>query len=169
MLEDNDFHSLGVYPILSAVQNSNALRILNLNGNALDDTIAVWLANVLDATRALTELHLARNSLTEKSLGDLSSAIASNDTIDYLDLSWNKIRGPPGPYGGTPVGVFAKALKENVRLKVLNLAWNGLGPDGGCAFADMLQLNEVNPALFLKFSQLIQFSSIFQFISTKQD
>ena len=34
------------------------------------------------------------------------------------------------------------AFQENVRLKSLNLAWNGLGLEGGAAVADALMTNQ---------------------------
>lgn len=111
--------TLGSYPVINAAQNSSALRILDLSGNSIGDEAGVWLGALVEYNRALTELRLAHNELSESALGALSAAVAGNDTLDVLDLSWNRIRAIATGLSGGVRGVqqFANALKENVRLK----------------------------------------------------
>lgn len=115
--------TLGSYPVINAAQNSNALRILDLSGNAIGDEAGTWLGALLEYNRALAELRLAHNELSEAALGTLASAVAGNDTLDVLDLSWNRIRAATTGLSGGVRGVqqFASALKENVRLKYAHL------------------------------------------------
>ena len=47
----------------------------------------------LQKSKYLTELSLSRNNIDSKGARILAGAIASNDILEYLDLSWNKIRG----------------------------------------------------------------------------
>ena len=111
--------TLGSYPVINGAQNSNALRILDLSGNSIGDLAGTWLSALVEYNRALSELRLAHNELYEEALSALSAAVAGNDTLDVLDLSWNRIRATTTGLSGGVRGAqqFANALKENVRLK----------------------------------------------------
>ena len=64
----------------------------------------------------------------------LGPAIDANGGLEYLNLSWNHLRGK----GGIAIG---RGLRANCSLKTLNLSWNGFADEGAAAVGESLKEN----------------------------
>ncbi|NXF47795.1 LR74A protein, partial [Oceanites oceanicus] len=62
--------------------------------------------------------------------------LASNTTLEILDLSWNHLRRK----GTVALGT---GLRGNGALKILNLSWNGIGNEGALALGEALKINNM--------------------------
>ncbi|KYO25379.1 leucine-rich repeat-containing protein 74A isoform B [Alligator mississippiensis] len=61
---------------------------------------------------------------------------ANNETLEFLNLSWNHLRMKGA------VAVSA-GLRVNGTLKILDLSWNGFGNEGALALGEALKVNNV--------------------------
>ena len=96
------------------------ISTLVLAGNRFGDQAAIALAGPLGNAPALTQLDLRDCAIGCPGVSELADYLAVNDSIQMLDLSWNRIRSK----GGIAV---AKCLSENQTLTDLDLSWNGIG------------------------------------------
>lgn len=64
----------------------------------------------------------------------LGPAIDANSGLEYLNLSWNHLRGK----GGIAIG---RGLRANCSLQTLDLSWNGLADEGAAAVGESLKEN----------------------------
>lgn len=64
----------------------------------------------------------------------LGPAIDANGGLEYLNLSWNHLRGK----GGIAIG---KGLRANCSLQILDLSWNGFADEGAAAVGESLKEN----------------------------
>ena len=96
------------------------ISTLVLAGNRFGDQATIALAGPLGNAPALTQLDLRDCAIGCPGVSELADYLAVNDSIQMLDLSWNRIRSK----GGIAV---AKCLSENQTLTDLDLSWNGIG------------------------------------------
>lgn len=145
-LKDNDhLHTLvlnglvddlAALALADAVQNSTALRNLDLNGNAVGNEGAQALAGVA-ANGALETLSLHDNAIGAEGARHVAHALrASASRVHTLDLGSN------GMVGDTGAGHLARALPHAPALLTLVLAANGIGDSGASALASALQSND---------------------------
>nr|KAG5711604.1 hypothetical protein BaRGS_016786 [Batillaria attramentaria] len=141
VLANNSLNGEGLEALAEAVPGARRLRSLDLSGNGLCDRDVVSICRVIEETDCISELILHHNELGQCGVA-LGNAIAINDTITSLNLSWNHIRGV-GAVG------LAKGVGRNSRLTSVNFAWNGFGYEGCAALAQALRQNSTLQVLDL--------------------
>jgi len=82
----------------------------------------------------LLELNLSGNEINDRDCVSVGSALLTNDGLNVLNLSYNKI-------GDAGAKEIAAALKLHT-LSVLDISYNVIGPGGGTDFGKMLRHNE---------------------------
>ena len=101
------------------------LQDLNLAQNGINDnqieTLCIGLESIPNTS--LTKLNLSKNQITDSGIKHIAWLFDKCDGISNiaeLYLGWNKISGP----GAASV---AQIMRQNPKLKVMDLCWNGLG------------------------------------------
>ena len=79
----------GIAAVLSL--NTN-LQVLNLNGNKLEVTGIIKIANSLQSTSTLTELYLSDNNITGEAADDIANILSLNSSIKVLNLNRNNLK-----------------------------------------------------------------------------
>ncbi|XP_078323359.1 uncharacterized protein LOC111123633 isoform X3 [Crassostrea virginica] len=115
------------------LKTSNTVQKLDLSNNELTDRDAQAVCRIIQENESIMELILSHNNLGESGVA-IGEAIANNDTMRSLDLSWNHIR-VTGAVG------LAKGVKNNCQLEKLSVAWNGFGFEGSVAIGKLLEHN----------------------------
>ncbi|CBN74609.1 Hypothetical leucine rich repeat protein [Ectocarpus siliculosus] len=128
--------------IMVAVATNTTLKTLNLSGNNMGGT----------SDLIASHHHQQRGSAASAAAGvggsggevggadrltggaSVALALDSNNSLTYLDLSWNKI----GEINAAPIGL---ALENNHALRWLSLAGNRLGDQGAFSLGEALGVN----------------------------
>ena len=98
--------------------------VINLRGRDLTDANLVDLTKVLRESTVLKKLHLDYNDITLDNNGRVfTKALASNRTIEVLNLSWNKI-------SSQGITLLAGALGDNKSLVEVYLSHNNIDENG---------------------------------------
>jgi len=127
-LSSNRFQGVrGGLKVVQLIGRCKHITELNLNGNAVGDSVVEELCNLLERQCPdLSGLGLARCNLghTPRGGNALASLISMALQLNSLDLNWNLLHGE-GAHA------FLKALLDNSfaagKLRRLSLAWNRLG------------------------------------------
>ncbi|XP_076446336.1 uncharacterized protein LOC143283845 [Babylonia areolata] len=133
VLSDNQLSGEGLDTLVPSICDSKVLRTLDLSGNGLCDRDSASLCRLIENAECITDLILHHNELGQCGVA-LGSALAENDTITHLNISWNHIRGA-GAVG------LAKGIGKNSTLSRVNFAWNGFGYEGCVALSHALATN----------------------------
>ena len=170
-------NSLGssVMVILQALKENSKLQVLNLNNNNMTGDVAEDLANVIKNNLSLEELYLSNNSLGPSAIvilkalkessklqmlnlndnnmtgavaEDLAYVIKSNPDLEELYLSDNSF--------GSSVMMIVQALKENSKLKILNLSKNDINGEVAEGLATVIRNNSSLQKLYLFSNSLKQ-------------
>ncbi|CAM6074117.1 unnamed protein product [Sphagnum tenellum] len=133
---DRSICDSGCEALLRVIKNNEKLTELDLSGCNIykgND-----LAQIVRSATFLKRLSLEWNSLglARTGISALSSAIASNRSLQEVDLRSNRI-------GPSTAAALAHALRSNFSLTCLDLRWNEIGPGGAAALIGMLQKNHV--------------------------
>ncbi|CAM9286721.1 unnamed protein product [Ectocarpus sp. 4 AP-2014] len=129
--------------IMVAVATNTTLKTLNLSGNNMggtSDLIAPHHHQQQAGSAASAAAGVGGSGGevggADRLTGGASVALAldSNNSLTYLDLSWNKI----GEINAAPIGL---ALENNHALRWLSLAGNRLGDQGGFSLGEALGVN----------------------------
>ncbi|KAH9554652.1 hypothetical protein CY35_08G074500 [Sphagnum magellanicum] len=133
---DRSICDSGCEALLRVIKNNEKLTELDLSGCNIykgND-----LAQIVRRATFLKRLSLEWNSLglARTGISALSSAIASNRSLQEVDLRSNRI-------GPSTAAALAHALRSNFSLTCLDLRWNEIGPGGAAALIGMLQKNHV--------------------------
>ncbi|CAH1264116.1 NLRC3 [Branchiostoma lanceolatum] len=133
-LANNKLGSVGAQAICEMLQENTTLKAINLAGNEFRDKDGQLFVDALQNNFQLKEVDLSGNLFSDGE--HLGNAIAANDSVVHLDLSWNQLRGR---------GALAicNGLKLNTTLKSLDVSWNGFADEGALGFAEALKLNNV--------------------------
>ncbi|XP_061165315.1 leucine-rich repeat-containing protein 74A-like [Saccostrea echinata] len=115
------------------LSTSNTLQKLDLSHNDLKDRDANSVCKIIQENESILDLILAHNNLGDSGVA-IGIALAENDILQSLDLSWNHIR-VVGAVG------LANGVRKNTNLKTLIVAWNGFGFEGSVATGKLLQNN----------------------------
>ncbi|KAL8617171.1 hypothetical protein ACOMHN_014341 [Nucella lapillus] len=133
VLTEDQLSGEGLDSLVPALCQAKSLRSLDLSGNGLCDRDTKSLCQLIEDAECITELILHHNQLGQCGAA-LGNALAENDTITSLNLSWNHIRGA-GAVG------LARAIGKNSTLNRVNFAWNGFGYEGSVALGHALATN----------------------------
>ncbi|XP_078676218.1 uncharacterized protein LOC144913403 isoform X1 [Branchiostoma floridae x Branchiostoma belcheri] len=137
-LANNKLGSVGAQAICEMLQENTTLKALNLAGNEFRDKDGQLFVDALQNNYQLKEVNLSYNLFSDGE--HIGNAIAANDSMVQLDLSWNQLRGK---------GALAicNGLKLNTTLKCLDVSWNGFADEGALGFAEALKFNNVLTSL----------------------
>jgi Ran GTPase-activating protein (RanGAP) involved in mRNA processing and transport len=153
-LASNQLSSHGLDAIASPLLKSKVqLGALDLSDNRICHLKpASPLINLLKACTSLTRLNLSRSLVqaTDADLAVLSNGLATNRSIQWLDLSHNKISST----GATEA--LRVVLEENPKLTSISLAWNGLCGRGACNIIQGVLASRTIATLDLSFNALGQ-------------
>ncbi|XP_077321225.1 NACHT, LRR and PYD domains-containing protein 3-like [Lithobates pipiens] len=140
--------------LASGIRNNKTLRTLNLSKNTLEGPHFRDLMEAL-TTSKIEELQLSYNRLTDSSCAHLASGIRYNQTLRTLDLYGNNLEGPcfinlmealtksqietlqlsSNHLTGSSCPHLASGIRNNQKLRILNLSWNNLE---GPYFSDLM-------------------------------
>lgn len=126
----------------TALKRNETLRLLQLDGNGLQDDAAVLLGEVLEVNTAITSLDLDSNSIGDQGISRVAQALRKNSRLQELQLQCNQVSSS----GGAALG---KALKVNATLRELSLHGNPLSDAGAEAIANALSTNNALRCLSL--------------------
>lgn len=118
--------SKGLGSILNALCEGSNITVLNLKGNNINGPSVAQLGQVLVHNNTLRVLNIEWNSLGSHvdSFTKFCDGLIKNYNIEELDLRYNQI----SPYCAE---ALSRVLKFNKSLRILNLAWNTIGLQGG--------------------------------------
>ncbi|KAI3647599.1 hypothetical protein MP228_007820 [Amoeboaphelidium protococcarum] len=135
-LSDCQMGDDGCIVLCQALKHSDNVQKLDLKGNNIRTDGALALAQYVKLSNTLTWLSLEWNQigLWETAMQSLADGIAINCSIQYLNLSNNKI-GPDGCLA------LYEAMKSNKSLVNLDLRWNNIGLNGGKQLVKMFHHN----------------------------
>jgi Ran GTPase-activating protein (RanGAP) involved in mRNA processing and transport len=129
----------GVESIAKAFVTNNVCRDLNLSSNFMSLKSAKALEEVLAVNTTLKKLDLSHNALYEDdAIVSVLKGLAQNEALQYLDLSWNSLRGE------ALTKVLSKSIKSS-KLKILKMEHNRMST---------FELRKL--AIGLKFSKTIE-------------
>ena len=137
---DYGMHDGAAVPLANALVENSTLKHLDLSRGD-DVTVEGWLAfsralRALSINSALKILDLTCTGIDDRAVDSLADALARNETLEELDLSYNA--------GVTPIGWtnFSAVLSTNSVMKTLRLEDNRVAEDHVViAFADALRRN----------------------------
>lgn len=125
--------------LVKAFRTNEFCQELNLSSNCLSLNSSVAFEEVLVLNRTLRKLDLSHNSFYEDdAIVNILKGLQQNESLDYLDLSWNALCGEP----------FGKILSRSIKssmLKVIKMEHNQM---------QTFELKKL--ALGLKFSKTIE-------------
>lgn len=151
-LSENKVDSVTAQALQSFLRNSTCqLKVLRLSGADVDDFEVATFCHALENNVSLTDLDLSHNyigSVSEKNISSnnansssqetepigasaISAALCKNQSIQILDLSWNKM----GPYSAD---ALSTALSQSNCLLRLILSYNNIKDDGAEAIGGAL-------------------------------
>ena len=134
--------------VTKGVLASSSLWVLSLSGNQMTDAAAFALARALsENSQQIMDLTLCSMMLSYAAGGKLAEAIKTNSTLQWLDLSRNKIRDATATK-------LATSLKFNSALRTLNLAWARITYVGAEALASALMTNSTLQTLKLSSNEI---------------
>jgi len=134
-LGENKLGTSGAKSLGDMLHSNVNLKEVFLSGNSFSDKDIEHFTDVMKDFR-LTHFDLSKNCIGEKGGQLLGPAIGANESLEFLNVSWNNLRRR----GAIAV---AHGLKNNVMLKQLNLAWNGFGDEGAVALGEALRNNTI--------------------------
>ena len=147
-LERNQLGDRSASVVLEAVAVHPSLTKLDLSDNMLGDrpgnVFGAALSEFLQTNEMVEYLDLSYNRIgTNRAAAEqLAEGVAVNSTVKQLDLSMNAMRDR----GGCAIG---SALRYNTGLVELNLKENSIGEKGAMVIADALKENKVLEQLTL--------------------
>ena len=133
--------------LVQALQRTQSLCYLRLRNTGLDAKGVVLLSTVMATQNTIELLDVGENQIGNKGVIALAKCLESNNTLRVLFF---------GTVGATTEGGIhlANSLRRNSRLQVLIMKDDSLGPQSGKTFASMLKLNSSLSCLVLDYCDL---------------
>ena len=103
--------------LCKSMRKNTSLQTLGLSYNNMDDSVAIYVADMLYRNKCLVKVYLGANDFTPLTGGMIGVAIMNNKTVELLDLSRNRLKSA----GFWPL---AEALSETKVLTTLDLRHN---------------------------------------------
>ena len=123
-LGDNVFTGRGLDIVLHDVLLPGKVQIeaLNLSKNRFDDVALIPLVQALEHNQlpSMTELDIGRCQLGDDTGKAIGAMLASNTSLSWLSLSWNKFRK-------AGADAVAAGLLDNANITSIDLSWNSFG------------------------------------------
>lgn len=130
----------GTDALAAALRGHSVLEDLCLERNQLGDRCASVVLEALAAHPSLTKLDLSDNMLGDRPGNVFGMALyeflQTNEMVEYLDLSYNRIGTNRAAAEQLAAGVAA-----NSTVKYLDLSMNAMRDRGGCALGSALRFN----------------------------
>jgi hypothetical protein len=128
--------------LMGAVYESS-LEKLVLAHNNVGSMTGVRCADVLRDLWSLQELQLQWNDIRGQGAMAIARALAVNETITSLDLSWNGFGGNQGNGGSEDAAacVLGTSLRSNKTLRQLGLQYNNIGSRGFICLSSAIRHN----------------------------
>lgn len=133
-LADSFIGDAGCLVLARFVKEKTGVKTLDLRGNNIGAEGMKTVAGLLKPPTALEDLNLEWNN-AHLGLAPLAEALATNSTLQTLDLRNNKL----GPEASAQL---ARALATNTTLQKLDLRWNDLGLEGVKPFISLLEARQ---------------------------
>ena len=138
-LGGNQFDAEDAQAIADLLRNNTSLKNLLISVNQIGDDGLLAIADALRANQTLQELGVASNGISIRGANKLLQVIAGHASINNLDLGYlpsTKVLGAEANSLGDAGGIAAaKMLRENRRIRRLNLVKTGIGETGRSALA----------------------------------
>ncbi|XP_063078901.1 leucine-rich repeat-containing protein 74A-like [Engraulis encrasicolus] len=144
-LSYNNLQTDGAENVAKMLMEDTAIKVLKLSGNGFVDEASKYFADALATHFQVKSLDLSHNQFCENE--HLGHMLASNESLETLNLSWNFLR-----MGGAVA--LCNGLKVNVTLKHLDLSHNGFGNEGAQAVGDALRHNNTLLSLDLSSNRI---------------
>ena len=149
-LRDCQLGPKAVEIISETLKVNNALETLHLTNNKFGDEGAKSIAKALAINKSLLTIDLGGNDITKLGEAQISTAIQLNNTLYMLDMSKcfgkftgnNKIKGQD----------FAKGLKENKTLSLLEIGKNRIDAEGAKLLSQAIALHPLLESVNLGFN-----------------
>ena len=135
-----------VEDLVDVIKCNTYLQTLSLAHNHLKSSSVIKILKVLQKNTKLKVLDLYGLYMSESVAEDLASVIKSNTNLEWLYLANNSLK--------SSAGVILKALKDNSKLKALNLLNNHMTGIVAEDLADVIKSNPCLTLLTLSFNDL---------------
>ncbi len=146
-LSKNEIHCEGIQYIAELlIAKPTLLSKIELSCNEIGENGLNILCEAFSVHTLLTHLYLCQCSLTFNEYRAISGILETNTSLQYLDLSYNRIGNPE-------LSNLCEALSTNISLKTLDLNYCSLtiSDDNGAALCQLLSKN--NSLKFLNLSR----------------
>ncbi|KAI3379308.1 hypothetical protein SNEBB_003007 [Seison nebaliae] len=134
-IDQNEIGSDGVEILVKIFEENCQLVSINLSSNNFKENDMELLLKSLMYLKSLKYLNLSHNSFGVNGSVALSQFIANNDTVEIMDISWAEIMND----GAQQVAI---SIRENIRLRHLNLTHNSFAKKNGVDLIESLIKNE---------------------------
>ena len=131
-LAHNRFGNAGIQKVLNDLTHgNNTLKTLNICDTDITSICGESIANLLEHSTSIVDLDISSNNLDHDALRCILQALAKNKTLVRLNISNIDI----------PADTFAKALKENSSIQILQCYGCFSGSDDAEHLTDILRHN----------------------------
>ncbi|XP_065883939.1 NLR family CARD domain-containing protein 3-like [Dysidea avara] len=120
--------------IAEIISYNNNLQVVSFNGNSLNSTLFMKIAESLQIIPTLIELNVSNNNITEDVAGHIAVALSHNTNLQVLHLGGNNLRA-------TGIIKIATGLKNTFNLQKLDLNSNNATKSAANAIANVLSHN----------------------------
>jgi hypothetical protein len=115
LTNNSKFSNMSTEALVRGLEKNRHLRLLDLSGNAIEDSGAEQLAEMLKVNPILRDLDLANNRIRNQGVQHLASALRQiNRTLERLALNFN-------PIADGCANALIEMLKHNRSLKQLEI------------------------------------------------
>lgn len=130
----NPFKDSGAIALLNVLSNCSQLLILDMRCCSLGCISAKVFASLLATNESLEELNLSMNSIKDAGTKSIACSLRMNKSLKIIDMSFNLIKNESA-------SIIAKSLKTNKGLINVKLKENLFGKEAAKHIAKAVRLN----------------------------